>query len=140
MSATSGIPIGTTATKTIEVTRDLTVAHFEAGMPEVFGTPMMIFLMETAAALAIQNYLPEGWVSVGTVVNIRHLAATPLGLTVTATAKVVSTEDFAVTFAVEAHDGVEKIGEGTHVRAPIDLTRFKRRMASKLAGPRRVNI
>ncbi len=131
MSATSGIPIGATATKTIQVTHDWTVAHFHPGMPEVFGTPMMIFFMEEAAAEAIQPHLPEGWVSVGTMVNIKHLAATPVGLTVTARAKVVSVEENFVVFSVEAYDGFEKIGEGTHARAPIDLARFEKSMKKK---------
>jgi predicted thioesterase len=100
-------------------------------MPEVYGTPMMIYLMEVAAGDAIQKYLPEGWVSVGVVVNVKHLAATPVGFTVTAKAEVVSVSDSTVTFTVEAHDGVEKIGEGTHVRAPIELARFEKRVKSK---------
>ncbi|CAN5861354.1 hypothetical protein BH23GEM7_BH23GEM7_20300 [soil metagenome] len=115
------------------VTRDLTVAHFHAGSPEVYGTPMMIYLMEVAAAAAIQPYLPEGWVSVGTAVEVQHLAATPVGLTVTATATLVSRTSKSLAFEVEAHDGVEKIGTGRHVRAPIELARFERRVAAKAA-------
>jgi predicted thioesterase len=111
----------------------MTVAHFHPDMPEVYGTPMMIYLMEVAAAAAIQEYLPEGWVSVGALVNVRHLAATPVGFTVTAKAEVINVNDNLVTFAVEAHDGVEKIGEGTHVRAPVELERFDKRMKVKAA-------
>ncbi|MBV9956828.1 MAG: thioesterase family protein [Acidobacteria bacterium] len=130
-SPLSKIPVGASATTIVEVTRELTVAHFHAHMPEVYGTPMMIYLMELAAARAIQQYLPEGWVSVGAVVNIRHLAATPIGLTVTARAEVVSVGEAQVTFRVEAHDGVDKIGEGTHVRAPVELARFEKRVKAK---------
>jgi predicted thioesterase len=111
----------------------MTVAHFHPEMPEVYGTPMMIYLMEVVAADAIQEYLPAGWVSVGTLVNVRHLAATPVGLTVTARAEVVSVKDGMVTFAVEVHDGMEKIGEGTHVRAPVHLERFERKVKQKFA-------
>jgi predicted thioesterase len=64
-------------------------------------------------------------------VNVKHLAATPIGLTVTAKAVVTVVGEREVTFTVESHDGVEKIGEGTHVRAPIDLARFGKRMAGK---------
>ena len=133
MKATANIPVGAAASQTLEVTREMTVAHFHAHMPEVFGTPMMIYLMELAAAEAIQQYLPEGWVSVGATVDVRHLVATPIGFIVTAKAEVISVSDHLVTFTVEAHDGVDKIGEGTHVRAPIEMERFERRVKAKAA-------
>ena len=125
------IPIGASASEQVTVTRELTVAHFAAGMPEVYGTPMMIYLMEVASAHAIRPFLPAGWVSVGTEVNVRHLAATPIGRVVTASAKVIAVDGRSVTFAVEAHDGVERIGEGTHTRALVDLARFNARVAGK---------
>src|SRR5438552_775736 len=100
-------------------------------MPEVYGTPLMIYLMELASARAIAPFLPPGSVSVGTEVNVKHLAATPLGLTVTATATVTAVAGRLVSFAVRAHDGVELIGEGTHVRAVVDVERFNARVASK---------
>jgi predicted thioesterase len=134
MKTAAAIPVGASASQSVVVTRELTVAHFHPDMPEVYGTPLMIYLMEVTAAEAIQKYLPEGWVSVGVSVNVSHLAATPTGLTVTATAEVVAVEDRTVTFAVEAHDGVEKIGEGRHVRAPIHLKRFVQRAKTKLSG------
>lgn len=126
------IPVGTTATLSLEVTHELTVAHLLAGMPEVFSTPSMISLVENAAAEAIRSYLEEGWVSVGVSVNIKHLAATPIGFTATATATVTEVNDPTVTFAVEVHDGVEKVGAGTHVRAPIDLQRFEKGCHAKM--------
>ena len=92
---------------------------------------MMIYLMEVAAADAIQPHLPDGWVSVGVAVSIRHLAATPVGLTVTATARVTRVSDGTIAFAVEAHDGVESIGDGTHVRAAVELARFETRARRK---------
>jgi predicted thioesterase len=98
---------------------------------EVYGTPMMIYLMEVASSEAIQVYLPEGWVSVGVGVNIQHLAATPVGFTVTAKAEVVAVSDNTVTLKVEAYDDVEKIGEGAHVRAPIEMARFGKRVNEK---------
>jgi fluoroacetyl-CoA thioesterase len=134
MKATAGIPIGVSASKSVIVTRELTVAHFHPDMPEVYGTPLMIYLMEVAAAAAIQPYLPEGWVSVGVLVDVKHLAATPVGLKATATAEVISVEANTVAFAVSAHDGVEKIGEGRHVRAPIHLERFVQRAKLKSSG------
>jgi fluoroacetyl-CoA thioesterase len=131
MIGTANIPLGASARKSIEVVRDSTVAHFHSRMPEVYGTPMMICLMEEAARAAIQEYLPEGWVSVGTVINVKHLAATPVGFKVTARAEVVSVSDNMVTFAVEAHDGIEKIGEGLQVRAAIEVKRFEQRIRLK---------
>jgi predicted thioesterase len=92
---------------------------------------MMVYLMELAAAEAIQPYLPAGWASVGVAVNVKHLAATPVGHRVTATATVIAVDSKTVTFAVSAHDGSEAIGEGTHVRAPIELARFNTRLAAK---------
>ena len=131
MKATANIPIGAQAERFVEVSRDLTVAHFHNDMPEVYGTPMMIYLMEVAAAAAIEEYLPEGWVSVGVAVNVKHLAATPIGFRVKARAEVVEVTDSTITFTVEAHDGVEKIGEGTHVRAPVNMERFMQRVKAK---------
>lgn len=128
------IPLGATASETVRVTRELTVAHHAPGMPEVYGTPMMIYLMEVASANAIQPFLPLGARSVGTEVNIRHLAATPIGLNVTASAKVIKVEGKVVTFTVQAHDGVELIGEGTHTRAIIDMERFESRTNAKLGA------
>jgi len=125
------IPIGTTASKSVVVTRELTVAHFHPGLPEAYGTPLMIYLMEVAAGDAIQPFLPEGWASVGVAVSVRHLAPTPVGRTVTATATVTAVDETTITFAVTAHDGVEQIGTGTHVRAPIELSRFNKRLEAK---------
>ncbi len=125
------IPLGAAATTSVVVTRDLTVAHFHPGLPEAYGTPMMVYLMEVAAGQAIQPYLPAGWASVGVAVRVQHLAATPVGRRVTATATVIAVDHKTVTFAVTAHDGTEPIGEGTHIRAPIELARFNARLAAK---------
>lgn len=110
------------------VTPELTVAHTMPQMPAVYGTPYMIYLMEMAAAEAMASALPAGWASVGTGVNIQHLAATPLGRTVTATAVVTEIGEKTVTLAVTAHDGVRLIGKGTHTRAAIELARFLARL------------
>jgi len=136
MTRTGGIaiPLGATATKSVVVTHDLTVAHYHPGMPEAYGTPMMVYLMEVAAGEAIQPFLPDGWASVGVTVSVKHMAATPTGHTVTATATVIAVDEKTVTFAVTAHDGAEPIGEGTHVRAPVELARFNQRLAAKGSG------
>jgi len=131
MNMIADIPIGSTGSHSVEVTRELTVAHYHQQMPEVYGTPMMIYLMEVAAAAAIDNYLPPGWVSVGAKVDIVHLAPTPIGLTVTATAKVTSVGDNGIEFTVSAEDGIETIGTGTHTRVPVDLSRLDQRVNKK---------
>ena len=124
------IPIGANGTFEMPVTREITVAHFHPELPEVLGTPFMIYAMELAAARVIEPYLPEGSQSVGVKVDITHLAATPVGFTVTARAEVTARRAH-VTFRVEAHDGIEKIGEGTHVRGLIQRDRFEKRLAAK---------
>lgn len=129
MNPTESLAVDMKGTETVVVRDQLTVPHHLPTMPAVYGTPMMIYLMEVAAANAIHPHLPEGWVSVGAEVNIRHLAATPVGRTVTATGTVTAINDRLVTFRVEAHDGVRRIGEGTHVRGVIDLRKFEERLA-----------
>lgn len=129
MSAFPGIALGAEGEATTVVTRELTVRHFHANMPEVYGTPFMIYLMEVAASNAIQPALPAGWISVGVEVNVRHLAATPVGRTVTARARVTKINDKVIDFEVEAHDGKNLIGKGTHSRAPIELARFERTLS-----------
>jgi predicted thioesterase len=131
MELTAGIPIGATAERSIIVEREMTVAHFHEEMPEVFGTPFMIYQMEVTASDAIHQHLPEGWVSVGVLVNVRHLAATPTGMRVNFKAVVTAVDANSITFGVEAYDEKEKIGEGIHVRAPIELSRFMKRVARK---------
>ena len=101
--------MGAWAALTETVTREKTVAHFHDDMPEVYGTPFMIYLMELAAASAIRPYLPPGWISVGAGIDVRHRAATPTGFTITARAEVLEWDGKAVTFAVEAKDEIIKI-------------------------------
>jgi fluoroacetyl-CoA thioesterase len=132
MKPTANIPIGAVATEQLEVTREMTVAHFHEYMPEVYGTPIMIYHLENTAAAAIQKFLPDGWITVGVVVNVKHLAATPVGATVTTRAEVLEVGDTTIKFAVEAHDGFEKIGEGTHVRAAVEMNRFMKRVNAKV--------
>jgi predicted thioesterase len=130
MDQVGKVQIGMTGSESTVVTREITVAHFHPEMPEVYGTPFMIYLMEVAASKAIRLCLPPGWVSVGYEVNVRHTAATPVGRKVTAGACVKSIDGRLVTFTVEAHDGVAQIGVGTHTRAMVDLARFQQRLRS----------
>lgn len=125
------VPIGTWAEIRETVTEARTVGAHHPGWPMVYGTPMMIELMELAAARAIQPWVPEGWISVGAGVDIRHLAPTPVGMMVAARAEVVAVDDRTVTFRVDARDAVEAIGEGTHVRSPVEMVRFQRGVSAK---------
>jgi fluoroacetyl-CoA thioesterase len=126
MNPTDKLSAGMTGSESTVVTREITVAHYHPEMPEVYGTPFLIYLMEIAASKAIQPHLPEGWVSVGYEVNVKHLAPTPVGRTVTAHARVESINGRLVTFSVESHDSVAQIGLGTHVRAVVELARFEK--------------
>ncbi len=97
----------------------------------VIATPAMIALMEGAAVAAIDPLLPDGQASVGTWLNVRHLAATPLGHKVRARAEVTEVNGRLVTFSVRAWDEHELIGEGTHTRFVIDTARFLKRIEGK---------
>jgi fluoroacetyl-CoA thioesterase len=118
---------GMTGRKEIVVTRELTVGGHVEGMPLVFGTPMMIMAMEMASGAAVAGQLPPGGATVGSEVNVRHFAPTPIGRTVIATARVMEVAGRSVLFAVEAHDDERKIGEGTHRRGAVDLEAFAKR-------------
>ncbi|MGI6605159.1 MAG: thioesterase family protein [Firmicutes bacterium] len=122
---------GLSAELTREVTPEYTAAHLGSGGVEVLATPMMIALMEGAARNAVQPSLPEGWTTVGTVVNIRHLAPTPVGMTVTARAKLNEVDGRRLVFAVEVYDEVKKVGEGMHERFIINTERFHSKLEAK---------
>ena len=106
-----------------------TAAAFGAGGVRVFGTPVMIGLMENAAWRLVQPHLNEGETTVGTLVNVRHLAATPVGGRVVATAELVEIDGRRLVFHVSARDDKQLIGEGTHERARVLLDRFLARLA-----------
>ncbi|MCC6709040.1 MAG: thioesterase [Gammaproteobacteria bacterium] len=133
MDLTTLIPLSTEARREVVVSFELTVAHAYPSLPAVYASPQMIMLMEMACADAIAPLLPAGWVSVGTHVDVKHLAATPVGMTVTATARVIEVSARSVRFAVSAHDGMDLIGEGFHERAPVALSRFEEGVARKTA-------
>jgi predicted thioesterase len=99
--------------------------------PPVFATPWMLCVMETAAAQAIAPHLDAAEASVGYGFDFQHLAPTPAGMTVVATAEVTKVDGNMVTLSIEARDDQEVIGRGTHVRAVIDVERFNRRIKRK---------
>jgi fluoroacetyl-CoA thioesterase len=100
----------------------------DAALPPVLATPVMIMIMENAALNAIRAYLEVGESAVGTAVDVRHLAATPVGRQVTGEAEVTGTDGRIVRFAVRAREGDKEIGAGSHERAVIDIAKFLRRL------------
>jgi len=114
------------------VEREDTAYEVGSGSLLVYATPCMVALMEGAACEAIAEAIPEGKTSVGTVLNISHIAATPVGLEVRAEAEVTEVEGNTVTFQVTAYDETGKIGEGIHKRAVISSQRFLDKVYSKL--------
>lgn len=126
------IPVGATGTSTLVVAPAHLASQFkDAILPPVFATPMMLLIMENAALNAVRSYLDAGESAVGTAVDIRHTAATPVGQRVTAEAEVTCVEGRRITFAVVAHDEIEEIGRGTHERMVIDLDRLTQRLDAK---------
>jgi len=113
------------------VSHENTAASVGAGGVDVFGTPMMIALMENAAWAAVAKGLEKGDVTVGTVVNVRHLGATSIGQQVRAIARLIEIDGRRLVFQVEAHDEQKKVGEGQHERFIVNLERFKKRLASE---------
>ena len=127
MDALAKITIGMAGEKIVIVTSEMTVGHFVANMPQVYATSMMILHMEMASGSAIAAHLPDGFVSVGMDVKVRHLAATPVGRTVRAMSCVIDIDRKRVAFEVEAWDGDRKIGDGTHRRGIVNVTEFEKR-------------
>jgi predicted thioesterase len=111
----------------LTVTLDLTVQHFVPNMPAVYGTPMMILEMEMTSGDAISQFLPAGWVTVGTEVDVRHLEATPVGRSVRTTARVIEVLRRIIRFEVEAFDGDRRIGAGRHGRGLVNMVDFAER-------------
>ncbi len=126
------IPLGTKGTFTMRVEPAHLANQFkDAMLPPVLATPMMIMMMENAALNAIRPYLEPGESAVGTAIDVRHLAATPVGHTVSAEAEVIKVEGKRIEFKVSASDELEEIGNGTHQRALINLRSFNERLAAK---------
>jgi len=130
MDAREVIKVGMSAERRLVVPPERTVGHFVPGMPMVYATPMMILEMEMASGDAIRGHLDKGWVTVGTEVDIRHLAATPVGATVRTTAKVIAVERRVIRFEVAAFDGERKIGEGRHARGVVNVKNFSKRLGA----------
>ena len=129
------IPVGAKGTYTLRVTPAHLANQFkDVSLPQVFATPMMVTVMENAALNAVREYLDPGESAVGTVVNVRHLAATPVGHQVTAEAEVTKVDGRRIEFNVSAHDETEEIGNGTHERMVVDMARLDQKAGGEKAA------
>ena len=127
----ANIPIGARAEMKLLVTSESATTFMGADGPRVLSTPHMIGRMELTSRDAVLPFLDAGFDTVGTHVDVYHLAATPIGAVVTFTAEVVAVDGRRLQFRVEAWDETEKIGEGTHERAIINVAKFATRLAQK---------
>lgn len=127
MDARDFIKTGMSFERLLTVRHDLTVQHVVPDMPAVYGTPFMILEMELTAGDAVTPHLPEGWVTVGTTVDIRHLAATPIGRVVRTTAVVIDVQRKVIVFEVAAFDDERRIGDGRHGRGMVNTADFMAR-------------
>jgi predicted thioesterase len=127
------ITVGLTGEHRCTVTPDIAVDFLGLEGARVLGTPFMIMLIEMTARNALLPLLDPGYDSVGTEVNVRHLAATPMGMEVRFKTEVTAIDDRRVRFKVEAFDSKEQIADGTHERFIVNVERFAKRLAEKRA-------
>ena len=125
------LPAGLTGTAELVVGEQHTAPRVGSGRIRVLATPVMINLIEAAALAAVEQSLPEKHQSLGTRLDVTHVAATPVGMRVRATAEVVRVEGRTIHFKVRAEDERELIGEGTHDRVVVNVDRFEARVAEK---------
>lgn len=127
------IPVGTKGSYSLKVRPEHLANQFkDAILPEVLATPFMILMMENAALNAIRPYLDPGETAVGTEVDVKHIAPTPVGHTVRAEAEVIGVDGRHIEFSVSVRDETEEIGRGTHGRVVIDMSRMNERLAKKI--------
>ena len=116
----------------IKSTEETTALAMKSGSLKVLATPVMICLMEQAAAELTERNLPNDLTSVGIAINVSHKAPTPIGLTVRAEAVVTNIDGRKITFDVKAFDGIDEIGSGTHERFIVNKEKFQTKAANKL--------
>lgn len=128
------ITIGKEGRRTMQVDSTNTASALDSGLADVFATPMLVAIMESAAVEALEGCLDAGQGSVGTHISVSHDAATPIGMTVTATARITAVDRRRVEFEVSAADDAGPVGKGTHTRFIIDNEQFMKKIADKAAG------
>jgi fluoroacetyl-CoA thioesterase len=125
---------GVSGSAQLVVGEEHTAPRVGSGKVHVLATPVMINLIEAAALAAIEHLLPAGYQSLGTRLDVRHIAATPVGMKIFASAVVESMSGRTVLFKVEARDEKELIGDGTHERVVVNVAKFDERVQRKLRG------
>jgi len=123
---------GLSGSATLVVAEEHTAPRVGSGRVHVLATPVMINLIEAAALDAVERLLPPGRQSLGTVLDVRHIAATPVGMRVSARAEVSAVEGRTIRFRVEARDERELIGDGRHERVVVNVAKFDERVQRKL--------
>ena len=123
---------GLSGSASLIVGEEHTAPRVGSGRVHVLATPVMINLIEAAALAAVEHLLPAGYQSLGTHLDVRHIAATPVGMRVRASAEVVAVDGRTIRFRVEAHDEVDLIGDGSHERVTVNVAKFDQRVQRKL--------
>jgi predicted thioesterase len=131
----SAIRPGLVGSAEMVVTPEHTAPRVGSGRIAVLATPVMINLIEAGALSAMEHLLPAGYQSLGIHLDVRHFAATPVGMRVTATVEVTVVESRTITFRVEARDERERISDGTRQRVVVNVARFDDRVGRKLRDP-----
>lgn len=132
MALNLNIPTGQSGTSTLLVQEEHTASRVGSGRVGVLATPVMINVIEAAALAAVEHLLPTGHQSLGTLLDVTHIAATPVGMKVTAEAKVTGVEGRVIRFSVVARDEFEVIGQGAHERMVVNVNRFAERVQAKI--------
>jgi len=130
----SKVKPGLVGTAELVVGEEHTAPRVGSGRVPVLATPVMINLIEAASLKAAEHLLPAGHQSLGTRLDVKHYAATPVGMKIKATAEVVKVEGRLIYFVVRAEDEKEPIGDGTHERVVVNVERFDKRVQRKLRG------
>lgn len=123
--------VGVKHEETLLVDDEVSISFLGHEGARVLGTPWMILWMEKVSRNAVKPLLPEGWDTVGTVVNVRHLSAAPMGTRVTFRTEVIEQSAKRLVFRVEAEGAHGMVGDGTHERAMIDVVRFAAGLAKR---------
>ena len=125
------LKVGMKFTREVEVVHELTADAVHSGSLPVFATPMMIGLMENASWSLAEECMEEGYSTVGTLVNVKHISATPVGATVRAETELTEIDGRRLVFKVAAYDDKGLIGEGTHERFIINTDKFMSKTNAK---------
>ena len=128
----AGLKAGLSGSAELVVGEEHTAPRVGSGRVHVLATPVMINLIEAAALAAVEHLLSPGYQSLGTVLHVRHIAATPVGMRVRATAELVKVDGRTLSFRLEARDEGDLIGDGSHERMIVNVERFDKRVQEKL--------